>query len=186
MDRDMNFVERELLLGAETHDHDSNEKCQRKKPSRSWCFYLVLIQFVILLLYAAVSASIIRVVVRTQNDPDVHAFAGLAVRYEFRLYDNFVNSPYGGEPSLESDEAWHQLLNNMSVRVTAEELAAHGQTSVALPKGGYLAWLGVFHELHCVKILRQWSWREHYFPNMTAHEHAHQMVHIDHCLDWLF
>jgi hypothetical protein len=77
------------------------------------------------------------------------------------------------------------LLNNMSVRVTADELAAHGQSSVALPNGGYLAWLGVFHELHCVKMLRQWSWREHYFPNMTAREHTHQMVHIDHCIDWL-
>lgn len=107
------------------------------------------------------------------------------MRYIFRLYDNFVNSPYAGEPTPESDEAWHTLLNNMSVRVTGEELARHNQTSVELPGGGYLAWLGVFHELHCVKMLRQWSWREHYFPNMTAHEHRHQMVHIDHCLDWL-
>jgi hypothetical protein len=107
------------------------------------------------------------------------------VRYVFRLYDNFVNSPYAGEPTPESDEAWHTLLNNMSVRVTGDELARHNQTSVELPGGGYLAWLGVFHELHCVKMLRQWSWREHYFPNMTAHEHRHQMVHIDHCLDWL-
>lgn len=113
------------------------------------------------------------------------AFAGLAVRYKFRLYDNFVNSPYAGEPTVESDTAWHELLNNMSVRVTAEELASHNQSSVALPNGGYLAWLGVFHELHCVKMLRQWSWREHYFPNLTAQEHRHQMVHIDHCIDWL-
>lgn len=39
---------------------------------------------------------------------------------------------------------------NMSVRVTKEELDAHGQTSIELLGGGYLAWLGVFHELHCV------------------------------------
>lgn len=73
-------------------------------------------------------------------------------------------NPYAGEPTAEGDEAWHTLHNNMSVRVTAEKLAAHDQTSVALPNGGYLAWLGVFHELHCVKMLQQWSWREHYFP----------------------
>ena len=41
-------------------------------------------------------------------------------------------------------------MGNMSIRVTKEELDAHGQTSVELPGGGYLAWLGVFHELHCV------------------------------------
>lgn len=39
---------------------------------------------------------------------------------------------------------------NMSVRVSQEELDVHGQKSIALPNGGYLAWLGVFHELHCV------------------------------------
>jgi len=72
-------------------------------------------------------------------------------------------------------------MTNMSIRVTKEELDAHGQTSVALPGGGYLAWLGVFHELHCVKMLRQWSYREHYHPNITSHEHQHLMVHIGMC-----
>ena len=44
-------------------------------------------------------------------------------------------------------------MGNMSIRVTKAELEAHGQTSVQLPGGGYLAWLGVFHELHCVVSL---------------------------------
>lgn len=114
------------------------------------------------------------------------AFAGLAVQYEFRLYENFVDSPYAGVPSEESDAAWSNLIANMSVRVTDKELAAHNQTSVSLPNGGYLAWLGGFHELHCVKLLRRWSWREHYYgTNMTAHDVQHAMVHIDHYLEWL-
>ena len=41
-------------------------------------------------------------------------------------------------------------MGNMSIRVTKAELDSHGQNSVELPSGGYLAWLGVFHELHCV------------------------------------
>ena len=49
------------------------------------------------------------------------------------------------------DEAWLKLLEPMNTRVTAEELAKRNQTSIALPKGGgYLAWLEVFHELHCI------------------------------------
>ncbi len=102
-----------------------------------------------------------------------------------RLFDPFPSSVFSGEPRPESELAWHNLMNNMSVRVTREELEAHDQTSVELPGGGYLAWLGAFHELHCVKILRHWSWREHYMPNLTAHEKAHEMVHVDHCLEAL-
>ena len=39
----------------------------------------------------------------------------------------------------------------MHIRVTEAELRRDTQDSVALPEsGGYLGWLGVFHELHCV------------------------------------
>ncbi|KAH8742344.1 hypothetical protein F5883DRAFT_74984 [Diaporthe sp. PMI_573] len=187
----MSAHEKELLLEDDRDDASSGvashyEVANHVKPSTwQWWICAIMVQVVLITIYTAVSYAIIRHNAGPESDADIHAFAGLDVRYMFRLYDNFVNSPYAGEPTPESDEAWHTLLNNMSVRVTGEELARHNQTSVELPGGGYLAWLGVFHELHCVKMLRQWSWREHYFPNMTAHEHRHQMVHIDHCLDWL-
>ncbi|KAJ0117214.1 Tat pathway signal sequence [Diaporthe amygdali] len=187
----MSAHEKELLLEGDCDDASSSvtsyhEVTSYVKPSsRRWWICAIAVQVVLITIYTAISYAVIRQNVGPESDTDIHAFAGLDVRYKFRLYDNFVNSPYAGEPTPESDAAWHTLLNNMSVRVTGDELARHNQTSVALPGGGYLAWLGVFHELHCVKMLRQWSWREHYFPNMTAHEHRHQMVHIDHCLDWL-
>lgn len=39
----------------------------------------------------------------------------------------------------------------MNIRVTAGELRRYGQESVGLSEGGgYLAWLGVFLELHCI------------------------------------
>lgn len=115
------------------------------------------------------------------------AFPGLKVNYEFVKYDFFPNSSYIGEPGPENEKAWHDLMDSMGIRVTAEELAVHNQQSVPLPNGGYLAWLGVFHELHCVKLLRHWSWRDYYpeFANMTAFEQAHNMVHIDHCIEIL-
>lgn len=115
------------------------------------------------------------------------AFPGLVVDYEFRKFEFFPNSTFAGEPRPESEEAWHQLMSKMAVRVTSEELAVHNQTSVSLPNGGYLAWLGVFHQLHCVKVLRHWAWREHYehLVNMTSHEVAHHMVHVDHCVEAL-
>ena len=113
------------------------------------------------------------------------AFAGLVVEYEMKKFEPFPTSIFSGEPRPESEEAWHNLMTNMTVRVSQEELDAHDQTSIPLPNGGYMAWIGAFHELHCVKILRHWAWREHYMPHLTAHEKAHQMVHVDHCLEAL-
>jgi hypothetical protein len=62
-------------------------------------------------------------------------------------------SPYAGGPTPEVDGAWHELLANISIRVSDEELARNGdrQESVRLPEsGGQMAWLGVFHQLHCL------------------------------------
>lgn len=70
--------------------------------------------------------------------------------YGPKRFTAFQDSPFTGSPSPESDRAWHDLLSNMSVRVSREELERGDQTSVELPDGGYMAWLGVFHELHCV------------------------------------
>ena len=95
------------------------------------------------------------------------------------------DSPYIGVPSPKVDGAWNTLFGNMSLRFTAEELARTSQSSVALPDGGHLAWLGVYHELHCVKVLRQANYREHYHPNLTDQELRDLQVHADHCIDQL-
>lgn len=70
--------------------------------------------------------------------------------YSPKRFTAFQDSPFTGSPGPESDRAWHDLLSNMSVRVSREELERGNQTSVELPDGGFMAWLGVFHELHCV------------------------------------
>lgn len=77
----------------------------------------------------------------------------LAITYEEKLFVNLTNNPFAGTPSSAVDEAWDNLLENVNIRVTAGELQHYGQESVGLPEGGgYLAWLGVFHELHCIVL----------------------------------
>ena len=67
------------------------------------------------------------------------------------LFKNLTGNPYAGPPGSEIDQAWSNLLEPMNIRVTEAELKRTGQSSVALPEGGgSLAWLGVFHELHCI------------------------------------
>ena len=74
----------------------------------------------------------------------------LGVAVAPKAYDDFEKSPFAGLPSPSIDASWHYLLEPTTIRVTSEELAQSNQTSVTLPGGGYMAWLGVFHELHCI------------------------------------
>ena len=95
------------------------------------------------------------------------------------------NSPYVGRDFAAVDSAWDLLLGNMSLRVDSDELAEHSQSSVSLPDGGHLAWLGVYHELHCIKMLQRMNYREHYQPDLTEQGLRDQQVHVDHCIDQL-
>lgn len=79
------------------------------------------------------------------------AIRQLAIKYQPQLFENLTENPFAGAPSPEIDEAWGNLLAPMNIRVWKPELDSNSQTSVALPEGGgYLAWLGAFHELHCI------------------------------------
>ncbi len=72
-------------------------------------------------------------------------------QYTATLFRNLTGNLYAGPPSDEIDTAWNLLLAPMHVRITREELERDNQASVPLPEGGgYLGWMGVFHELHCV------------------------------------
>lgn len=59
-------------------------------------------------------------------------------------------SRYSGPPHPDIDKSWDELFKFRDIRVTAEELNFNQRTSVELPEGGYMAWLGIWHELHCV------------------------------------
>ena len=126
---------------------------------------------------------------RIPPNPDLaneqEALPGLTTHFVHRQYGMMRDSPYVGAPTLESDQAWDILFSNMSLRVSASELSQHSQSSVALPEGGYLAWLGVYHELHCMKVLRQINYREYYHPNLSAQGLRNLQVHADHCIDLL-
>jgi hypothetical protein len=79
----------------------------------------------------------------------------LDVKIMPKPYDDFEQSPFAGLPKTSIDAAWHHLLEPTTIRVSAEELRKSNQSSVPLPNGGYMAWLGVFHELHCIVSIFQ-------------------------------
>ncbi|KAE8149799.1 hypothetical protein BDV25DRAFT_172657 [Aspergillus avenaceus] len=107
-----------------------------------------------------------------------------AIQMERRTIYASVDSenPFKGEPSEELDHAWHQLFINSNVRVTADDLAKINRTSVPISdeKGGYYAIPDVYHQLHCLKFIRQVIWQNYYHIGKPT-----TPIHIEHCIDSL-
>lgn len=78
-----------------------------------------------------------------------------AVKYERRPFEvNIHNNPFAGDPRPELDQAWHELFEDIRIRVTSHDLSFYNVTSLPLADGsGYISELGVHHELHCLVSL---------------------------------
>ncbi|EDN97245.1 hypothetical protein SS1G_11770 [Sclerotinia sclerotiorum 1980 UF-70] len=93
---------------------------------------------------------------RSENEESENwpAISDLKIQYVPVAPPDLPSSPYAGPPSDSVDQAWHNLLKDMNIRVTAEELEKSNQKSIALPEGGgYMAWIGAHHQLHCIASL---------------------------------
>ncbi|PHH90570.1 hypothetical protein CDD83_3257 [Cordyceps sp. RAO-2017] len=111
-----------------------------------------------------------------------------AIRYERKtLWRSIVNNSFTGEPRPELDAAWARLLEPITVKISAAELAAHGGDSIAFRDGsGFLAEPAVYHELHCIKRIRQHLHPAYYHPSgLSPLEQRLEGPHIDHCLEYL-
>lgn len=133
-------------------------------------FHLILV-----CLYTVISFAVIRQ--RERPTTSLAPISNLDICYQPKNYTDFELSDYAGLPSPLLDEKWHDLLEHVTLRVSKEELQKSNQTSVALPRGGYMAWLGVSHELHCIKTLRQWNYRDHYHSGLDEDHVAHWNEH---------
>ena len=81
------------------------------------------------------------------------AIDNVHITYNPTLFHRLNATPYAGPPSPEVDAAWDALLAPMHITVSEQELKRDNQASIPLPEsGGYLGWMGVFHELHCIVI----------------------------------
>lgn len=111
---------------------------------------------------------------------------------EFETQGEYVkhkeSSIYSGPPSTEQDKAWDELIKPSFFRTNSEELEKAGESFEKLAEledGGYPATLGVYHEIHCVRQLRLYLFKETYYPNLTEAQDAYLHSHLDHCLEAL-
>ncbi|KAI0396799.1 hypothetical protein F5Y17DRAFT_417839 [Xylariaceae sp. FL0594] len=85
----------------------------------------------------------------------------------------------------EADKAWHDLMDYTYVRLREEDLKAINKTSVPLGDGGYLGMPVMFHEVHCVKILRWATNLDRYTKEFGERDLVDLPKHASHCIDTL-
>lgn len=163
------------------HDLSNQEK---KSASQEWSQrkgFLVHTLFIIM--YGFISVAVIRTYT---NQVELSGVLGRPHSWRPQLYDKLKDNIFAGPPSPQLDIAWQNSLKNINIRVSKTELETAHQKSIELPEGGgYLSWLGAFHELHCLKFVRQWTYKDYYHPNLTAGEVVHYQEHSDHCIEYL-
>lgn len=109
------------------------------------------------------------------------------MRFQGALLDE---NPFKGPPSAKIDAEWERIMNReltitlqkvanegvvAQIRVDAKDLKAldKPETQAAYSKeigGGYTAGLEVFHQIHCLNMLRQWSYKEYYLDPENAED----------------
>ncbi|KAF2033497.1 hypothetical protein EK21DRAFT_58440 [Setomelanomma holmii] len=90
-------------------------------------------------------------------------------------------SPLAGNPTKENIEAWEELIQPMVFSATESDLVKAGEpldASVRLAKGGYVAALGVYHELHCLRQLRLFLYSDVLYPNLTTDNIRYLQGHL--------
>ena len=128
--------------------HEATYEATHSKQRR-WSKAL-LVHFGLIVLYTVTTIFLIRSQRSIAVRPPA-AVDNLQFTYSQTLLHRLNATPYAGPPSPQIDKAWDALLAPMHIAVSKVELERDNQESVALPEsGGYLGWLGVFHELHCI------------------------------------
>ncbi|KAJ4163954.1 hypothetical protein LMH87_005651 [Akanthomyces muscarius] len=95
-------------------------------------------------------------------------------------------SPYVGSTTPEVDAAWYRLLRHHNIRITDDELHALNSTSIPLSSGGgSMGMMAVFHELHCLKLVREAVFADHYHAAKSSAERTSLAGHTEHCIDIL-
>ncbi|KAF5313158.1 hypothetical protein D9619_003703 [Psilocybe cf. subviscida] len=113
--------------------------------------------------------------------------ADRVVKYEVKTFNFGIGddlSPFQQPPSDELDEMWEDLYNFGVHRIPKEEAALLPNKTSAIPDdpdGYYIAELEIFHQLHCLNMIRKALYPERY-PDMALGG-AQADEHVGHCID---
>ncbi|GAW23851.1 hypothetical protein ANO14919_134280 [Xylariales sp. No.14919] len=134
---------------------------------------------------------------------------GIVEYYDTNFKNEFAHkTKYRGPPTPEIEVAWDQIWNLGGVEVPLDGPAQLGKQSGSLvhvdwdEARGYSGMLEVFHQLHCLNLIRQYTWRDYYNEhlrewldegenhllvnlNVSSKASVGDRMHVDHCIETL-
>ncbi|KZS92001.1 hypothetical protein SISNIDRAFT_456196 [Sistotremastrum niveocremeum HHB9708] len=111
------------------------------------------------------------------------------VSYEPHVFpSSALFTQYHGPPTDATDKAWESLYNIGVSRITKKEAMLLTNWTEEIPDdpGHYIVSLDIFHQLHCLNIIRKALWPQRYGPQvfeqpLIAGQPAPD--HLDHCVN---
>ncbi|KAI1179764.1 hypothetical protein F4777DRAFT_574589 [Nemania sp. FL0916] len=163
---------------------------RRRKRQRYWhiahlsALYLFSLGATIALIVMGYGEGFIRI----QVSPYSVTPAEVAVSYETYTFDS---TEYAGPPTPEMNQRWRDLYHHgVATRVSREEMRKITKNDTyELPNGEHLINLEMFHQLHCLDIIRHALYSRDYpgfFPYDTDGNPIEMIFgHLQHCVDRL-
>jgi len=144
--------------------------------------YFVTTMIFILSTYLRGSSSI------SPNGPSIpYSPATAAISYVTqRKHATDGPEAFAGPPSNSSFHAWASLIKPGLIRVSHEEMVLgeeDPESSTEVVGGGYMGSLGVYHELHCLRRMKLFLYRDYYYPGLQGSELDYEVNHLDHCME---
>ncbi|KAL6690465.1 hypothetical protein J3F84DRAFT_353365 [Trichoderma pleuroticola] len=161
----------------------------------AWLFTTFLLVAVLILLVAAVTKE--PSTEQCARKLSVWSPALEAVEYVDVQFQNKFNekSIYRGKPTPELERAWLDLWNFGPVNIPLDKLDALNKSNEvdwkrAKPEagGGVIGNLEIFHQIHCLDLVRQYTYRDEYdYSKQPAFDGTPKQVreHVDHCINSL-
>ncbi|KAI3323785.1 hypothetical protein HD806DRAFT_522347 [Xylariaceae sp. AK1471] len=199
----------EELLEKADQELDHDFESHAAAVIRSYRKLVALQWSAILFLLVCAFALLLALVLKRPTDKQcgiqttIWSPANEAIEYEMTELENgFAHeSVYRGPPTPEREKAWERLWRTGDYRFPEEQLSLINRTvdlgnnRTLKPwhdgKGGYHGQLEVFHQLHCLNLIRQYTWRDWYFrhPDIVrisgdmAASDVEARMHTDHCIE---
>lgn len=129
---------------------------------------------------------------QTVNPQILYSPAQDAIEYETRVFHEGFGkdkSIYQQPPSPEVDEAWDELYNFPVTRIPKSIASNLVNKTYRIPgdEEHYVIELDVFHELHCLNMLRKALYPEYYPPIKVfaspTENHLFGVMHRGHCIE---
>ncbi|KAK7965083.1 hypothetical protein PG996_000557 [Apiospora saccharicola] len=174
-----------------------SKRLSKMTPHWQWIAHIVLLSLSLTILALSFCVKSSRHCPVSERPPETYSPALPAIKYEIQHFDlpPVPEGPFIGK-GPEVDAMWDYITDDVpDTMISREEMIKMGLdpegaleiTNPATGEKGYRVAVEVFHQLHCLNLMRQANHKTHYAPlgGDTAAPKHDLHNHIDHCIDAL-